>query len=188
MKKLAFYPVASLFLFACSSNDVQETSIGDIPEWVMSPSIENGIAVSDCTIYSGNLSIDRKQAIANARVLLAAEIESKVESLDETYTDKNQIDNESTSGTSFSSVSRQYVNQTLNGSRTLKTDIIDIDGQNNLCVMVGIEEGRTKELFDAIVKASDRKLSADDEAVLYQQFKAQQARERLDAAGARFNG
>ena len=81
MKGIVFYPVASLFLFACSSNDVQETSIGDIPEWVMSPSIENGIAVSDCTIYSGNLSIDRKQAIANARVLLAAEIESKVESL-----------------------------------------------------------------------------------------------------------
>ncbi|MDB4838009.1 hypothetical protein OAH87_06030 [Marinomonas sp.] len=187
MNKLLLLSLISAGIVGCSSNDVQETSIGDIPEWVMAPNIENGIAVSDCSIYSGNLSIDRKQAIANARVLLAAEIEAKVESLDETYTDKSQIGDSSASGTSFSSVSKQYVNQTLTGSRTLKTDIIDIDGRNNVCVMVGIEEGKTKELFDAIVKASDRQLSAKSEDVLYQQFKADQARDRLAEESAKYN-
>tara|TARA_R110001583_G_scaffold194641_1_gene366071 strand:- start:3291 stop:3854 length:564 start_codon:yes stop_codon:yes gene_type:complete len=187
MTRLLLVSLFSAGIVGCSSNGVQETSIGDIPEWVMSPKVENGIAVSDCTIFSGNFSIDRKQAIANGRTLLAAEIESKVESLDETYTDKSQIDNESTSGTSFSSVSKQYVNQTLTGSRTLKTDIIKIDGRDNLCVMVGIEEGKTKELFDAIVKASNRKLSANSEDVLYQQFKAQQARDRLAVESEKYN-
>lgn len=187
MKRLLFVSMVSVGIVGCSTSGIQETSIGDIPEWVMSPNIENGVAVSDCVIFSGNMSIDRKQAIANGRTLLAAEIESRVESLDETYTDKNQINNESTSGTSFSSVSRQYVNQTLSGSRTLKTDIIDIDGKNNLCVMVGIEEGKTKELFDTIVKASNRKITPDNEDVLYQQFKAGQARDRLDAESKKYN-
>ena len=179
----SIFVTCSAFIFVgCSSQSVQETSAGDIDDWILNPSIENGIAVSDCVLFSGNMSVDRKQAIANARALLAGEIEVKIESLDETYADKTQLDDKTSSGTSFSSVSRQVTEKTLKGSRTYKTDIVEISGKDNLCVLLGIEEGKTKELFDGLVSASNKTLSPNDESVLFQQFKAQKARERLDEA------
>lgn len=175
--------LASFTLFGCSSNEsVNEASVSSIPKWILNPQIENGIATSDCVLFSGNISIDRKQAIAQARVQLSAEIESRVAGLDETYQDKIQINGESTSGSSFSSVSKQLTEQTLVGSQTVKTDIIDISGKDNVCVMVAIKEGGTQELYNNLIKASNKKLSPDDEEVLYTEFKASRAKERLNDA------
>lgn len=182
-KRTLSIALAITYLAGCSSSEqIQDTSVGQIPQWILSPTIENGIAVSDCVLFSGNMSIDRKQAIANARVLMAGEIESKVEGLDETYQDKIQVNGESTSGSSFSSVSKQVTEKTLVGSRTKRTDIVNIAGKDNLCVLMGIEEGETRELFERLVKSSNRNLSPSQEDVLYQQFKAKQARERLKEA------
>lgn len=172
-----------LTLLGCSSSEpMKETSIGDIPEWILNPYVEGGIATSDCVLFSGNMSIDRKQAIAQARVLLSAEIESRVAGMDETYQDKIQVNGESTSGSTFSSVSKQITDQTLIGSRTIRTDVVSISGKDNLCVLVGIEEGQTRELYESLLNATQRNLSPEDDSVLYQEFKAERAQARLQEA------
>ncbi len=182
-KKSFAVGLSVLALFACSSSEpLEETSVGDIPEWILNPNIEDGIAVSDCVLFSGNMSIDRKQAIAQARVLLAAEIETRVKGLDETYQDKVQVNNESTSGSTFASVSQQITEQTLVGAKAIKTDIVDISGKDNLCVLVGMQSGETRDLYEKLVKASNKNLSPQDDDVLYQEFKAERAQGRLKEA------
>ena len=66
--------IASLFmagmLSACSSTQDNSASSSrvNVPDWVLNPVVENGIAAADCIKYSGNISIDKKKAVANARL------------------------------------------------------------------------------------------------------------------------
>lgn len=169
-------------LTACSSNQPEEsTSIGKIPSWVLSPEVEDGIAVSECVLYSGSLSIDKQQAVANARASLAQRIETKVSVMDKSYKDKVTIDSNVQTGSTFSSVSKQISSQTLRGTNPMKVDIININEKDNLCVLVAVGQESTKALFDNLVNASGRKMSPKQKDILYQEFKAQKAEDQLDA-------
>ncbi|KXI29242.1 hypothetical protein [Paraglaciecola hydrolytica] len=152
----------------------------NIPSWVLNPVVEDGIAATDCVKFSGNMSIDQKMASANARLALAQQIEIKVEGLDKTYASRVDSNDEMTTGTNFSSVSKQLTQQRLNGSRVIKSDIVDIGGQNHFCAMMTLSPTATKELFDAIMEQSKRNINPQDERFLYQEFKAAKAQEELD--------
>ena len=94
-------------LSACSAtkdNSAADSSV-NIPEWVLNPVVENGIAAADCIKYSGNISIDQKMAVANARLALAQQIETRIEGLDKTFANRTDVNDESSVGTTFSSVS-----------------------------------------------------------------------------------
>ena len=173
---------AIALLSACSSNTPIEetTAVGKIPSWILNPQIEDGIAVSECVLWSGNMSIDKQEAIANARTALAQRIETKVSALDKTYRDKVVIASGVESGSTFSSVSKQVTQLTLIGTTPIKTDIVNIAEKDNLCVLVGIGQEDTKNIFDKLVSAAKRPMSADQESVLYQEFKAQRAEQQLD--------
>lgn len=173
---------AIALLSACSSNaPIEETTaVGKIPSWILNPQIEDGIAVSECVLWSGNMSIDKQEAIANARTALAQRIETKVSALDKTYRDKVVIASGVESGSTFSSVSKQVTQLTLIGTTPIKTDIVNIAEKDNLCVLVGIGQEDTKNIFDKLVSAAKRPMSADQESVLYQEFKAQRAEQQLD--------
>ena len=58
---------------------------------------------------------------------------------------------------------------------------IYINGKRQLCAVVELSL-KQKDLFDKIVKASGAKLQPDQEVALFEQFKAGQARERMDSA------
>lgn len=83
--------IASVFmagmLSACSStsDSTASSSRVNVPDWVLNPVVENGIAAADCIKYSGNISIDQKMAVANARLALAQQIETRIEGLDKTF-------------------------------------------------------------------------------------------------------
>ena len=126
------------------------------------------------------MSIDKQQAIANARTALAQRIETKVSALDKTYRDKVEVASGVESGSTFSSVSKQVTEQTLVGTTPIKADIVNIAGKDNLCVLVAIGQQATKSVFDELVSASKRPMNAEQKDVLYQEFKAQRAEEQLD--------
>ncbi|WP_354623965.1 hypothetical protein [Psychromonas sp. MME2] len=182
---LSIMKVLSLSLLVlvvgCSSSTEKETSIGSIPKWILDPQIEDGIAVSECVLFSGNMSIDRQQALANGRASLAQRIESRVSALDKIYRDKIEVSSGVESGTTFSSVSKQVTQQTLVGTSLVKTDIVEIAGKDNLCVLVAIGQESTKEIFDNLVNAAKRPMSAQQKDLLYTEFKAQRAEQQLDA-------
>jgi len=170
------------FLSACSSDPKVEekTSVGTIPSWVLSPSTDDGIAVTECVLWSGNISIDKQQATAYARVSLAQRIETKVSALDTLYRDKIEVEYGTQSGSTFSSVSKQVTQQTLVGTTPLKVDIIDIDNKQNLCVLMAIGQESTKNIFENILSASKLSLNKASKDILYQEFKSEKAQKNLD--------
>lgn len=169
-------------LAACGSTPevVEEKVTSNIPQWVLNPIIEDGLAASDCVKYSGNFSIDQKMATANARVSLAQQISLNVKSLDKTYSNRTDSEGESTTGSTFSSVSKQITDQKLSGSRLIKSDVVKIMGKEHFCAMVTLSPHSTKDLFDSILSESERKVNPQDEKFLYQEFKAFKAEENLE--------
>ena len=172
---------ALLLLTACSNNNpTQETAIGEIPSWILNPQTEDGIAVSECVLWSGNMSIDKQQAMANARASLAQRIDTRVSAMDKAYSDKVDVATGIESGVTFSSVSKQVTEQNLSGTSALKTDIVKIAEKDNLCVLVAIGQASTKTIFEELVSASKLPLNAEQKDALYQEFKAQDAEQQLD--------
>ncbi|TEW56725.1 hypothetical protein E2R68_01395 [Psychromonas sp. RZ22] len=170
-----------VLLSACSNNNpTQETAIGTIPTWILNPQVEDGIAVSECVLWSGNMSIDKQQAMANARTSLAQRIETRVTAMDKTYRDKVESIAGTQSGSTFTSISKQITEQTLVGTSPMKTDVVKIADKDNLCVLVGIGQESTKAIFDELVKAADRPMSPGQKDTLYQEFKAKQPEQQMD--------
>ncbi|RJE78097.1 hypothetical protein CWB96_18345 [Pseudoalteromonas citrea] len=169
-------------LSACSAtkdNSAADSSV-NIPEWVLNPVVENGIAAADCIKYSGNISIDQKMAVANARLALAQQIETRIEGLDKTFANRTDVNDESSVGTTFSSVSKQLTKQTLNGSRIVKADVVEIGGKDYFCALTTLSPELTKTLFKDLIKETKPKINAKDEQFLYQEFKAFKAEQDLD--------
>ena len=180
--KLNMLSLSALFLLAaCSSSEVEQTSVGEIPSWILNPEVSDGIAVSECVLFSGNISIDKQQALAIARTSLAQRIETRVSAMDRIYRDKIETASDGESGSTFSSVSKQLTQQTLTGTTSLRTDIVSLAGRDNLCVLLGVGQEETKEIFDELLSRSERQVSAGQKDILYQEFKAQRAGEQLDA-------
>lgn len=178
--------IASLFmagmLSACSSTQDNSASSSrvNVPDWVLNPVVENGIAAADCIKYSGNISIDQKMAVANARLALAQQIETRIEGLDKTFANRVDANDKTTVGSTFSSVSKQLTKQTLRGSRVVKADIVDITGKDYFCALTTLSPELTKTLFQDLVKETKLKIDPQDEQFLYQEFKAFKAEQDLE--------
>ena len=172
------------FFVGCANGpaETSKTASG-VPSWVMNPmpSDPEGIADVSCVSDSGNLTVDRQAAVANARTALAQQVNMKVQAMAETYVNRTDAQGGTATGSQFEQVGRQISQQTLSGSRANKVDFVDINGKRQLCAVVELSL-KQKELFDKIVKASGAKLQPDQEVARFEQFKAGQARERMDSA------
>tara|TARA_Y100001960_G_C14702021_1_gene842174 strand:- start:82 stop:627 length:546 start_codon:yes stop_codon:yes gene_type:complete len=174
-------------LSACSStsDSTASSSRVNVPDWVLNPVVENGIAAADCIKYSGNISIDQKMAVANARLALAQQIETRIEGLDKTFANRVDANDKTTVGSTFSSVSKQLTKQTLRGSRVVKADIVDIAGKDYFCALTTLSPELTKTLFQDLVQETKLKIDPQDEQFLYQEFKAFKAEQDLEKEIAR---
>jgi hypothetical protein len=127
------------------------------------------------------MSIDKQQAVANARVSLPLRIETRIRAMDKNYKDKVDIASGVESGATFSSVSKQVTELMLSGSTAIKTDIVEIAGKDNLCVLVAVGQESTKEIFENLVTNAKRPMTVQQKDLLYAEFKAQRAEQQLDA-------
>lgn len=188
-----FIKVACLAAFSaalasgCASNPGKQADAGSgsLPDWVMNPAVEDGIAATECVRDTGNFSLDRAEATAKARASLVKEIEIRVQAMDKTYMRSTTSGTDTESGGTFESVSRQVADQHMTGSRPLKVDYVNINDRRNLCVLVALNPAVTKDLFDAIIKQSKRSLSPTSEAALYEEFRASKAQQELMDATSR---
>jgi len=188
-QKLILVAAISTVIAACSSTPVEEPSLtSNIPQWVLNPVVEDGIAASNCVKSSGNFSVDQKMATANGRLALAQQIEVRVEGLDKTYDRRTDANGDTSSGSNFSSVSKQLTKAKLVGSRPIKTDMVMIGGKEHFCVLTTLSPNATKDLFASIVQDSERKVNAQDEKFLYEEFKAHKAEQSLEKEIARLTG
>lgn len=180
--KFILTAVIAGLLSACGSTEkpAEPSLTANIPPWVLNPVVEDGIAATDCVKFSGNISVDKKMATANSRLALAQQLDVRVEGLEKTYSSRVDSNDDTTVGTNFSSVSKQLTKQKLTGSRVVKSDIVKISGKEHFCVLTTLSPTATKELFDAILKQSQRSVNPQDEKFLYQEFKAHKAEQNLD--------
>ena len=173
-------------LAGCGSTSQKSTAqdpnvgMGEVPKWVASPQVEQGIAVTECVPASDNYSLDRKEAVANARASLAQQIQTKVRAMDKTYQRRIRADDKTTSGTTFESVSKQLTNQTLQGAFPQQKGYEVLNGRKHMCVMLTMGGSKMKEFFDKLMKESNTEVNPEDEEILYQEFKAKQAQEEME--------
>ncbi len=181
MTKSVLITSICLLLSACASQDkINKGELAEIPDWILSPQIKEGIAESACVTWSGNLSIDKDEASHIARDRLARQIDVRAAGMSKAFANKTTTTEGMNTGTNFENVSRQIFDKTLKGSRPTKAGLFTIDNKKNFCVLVEITPEKTKALYNGIVSASGRQLSADDDRILFQQFKAWKAQENLD--------
>ncbi|PIE75366.1 MAG: hypothetical protein CSA18_00325 [Deltaproteobacteria bacterium] len=186
MKKFGLISVLFIagivLLSGCTSSKSEPEPKGiDLPAWILNPTIEGGLASTECVVYTGDISLDKAEATAVARASLAKQIEVKVKAMDKTYQRKVKTKEGVAAGGVFESVSKQVASQYLKGSRVIKMDLIEIDGKKQWCVMVALDPSLTEKLFKNIVKESGANLDPQDESVLYEEFKAFKAGQELDA-------
>ena len=182
---LAVSAVLSLVLAGCASAPKEPAVTppkSALPDWVMNPTLEDGIASSECVPWSGDMSIDRGEAIALARADLAKQIEIKVKAMDKTYARKVKTASGTSTGKVFEQVSKQVANRNLNASQVNKVDVVKINNTDHLCAMVVFGRAASRHLFDEIINSSPvaQQISPQDESVLFEEFKAYKAQQELN--------
>lgn len=180
MNKAITIIITTALLTACANQDtINKGALADIPNWILLPQIENGIAESACVMWSGDMAIDKDEASHVARDRLAKQIDIRAAGMTKAFADKTTTNAGLNTGSTFESVSRQIFDQTLKGSKPTKAGLFTIDTKKQLCVMVEVTPEKTKKLYNGIVAASGKQLSAEDDRVLFQQFKAWKAQSEL---------
>jgi hypothetical protein len=179
--------VATLLVIAsltgCSNTDEENKGdLANVPDWIMMPQVEDGIAESACVPWSGNMSIDKDEATHIARSRLAKQIGLRAAGMSKAFADKTTVDAGVSSGTHFENNSRQVFEQTLVGSKPAKAGLFTIDKNKQFCVLVEITPEKTKQLYDGLVSASGKQLNAQDDRILFQQFKAWKGQNELTEA------
>ena len=168
-------------IVGCGSPSKKPTAgMGEIPKWVANPQVEQGIACTECIPASDNYSLDRKEAVANARASLAQQIQTKVRAMDKTYQRRVRANDKTTTGTTFESVSKQLTEQTLQGTVPKKIGYEMLNDQKHMCVMLTMGSDKMKEFFDKLMKRANANVGPQDEEILYQEFKAKQAQEEME--------
>ncbi|MEA3410230.1 MAG: hypothetical protein U9R74_01670 [Pseudomonadota bacterium] len=183
---IAIAIAASVIIAGCASTPKEEkktTQISSLPDWVSNPTIADGIASSECVPWSGDMSLDRAEAVAKARADLAKQIDIKVKAMDKTYGRKTKTAAGVSSGGVFETVSKQVTQRNLSATQVIKVDIVDVNKVDHLCAMVAFGSAASKKIFEDIVSSSSvaQQISPQDESVLWEEFKAHKSQQELEA-------
>ncbi|MGC8121093.1 hypothetical protein [Marinobacter sp. VGCF2001] len=186
--KLMTAAVTVGLMAGCAGNPPSEekSATSGLPAWVITPGKlvpEGAIAATECVPANANMSILKSKSTALARANLAQQIQVNVQAMDKTYQDLTENGDESASGSTFSSVSKQVTDQMLNGAIPERVDYIPGPGETTVfCSMVVMAPEQNRKIFEQIIDRSKRQMSPDNEALLYQEFRAKRAAEELEDA------
>lgn len=168
-----------VILAGCTSQQEKTESNIGLPNWVVSPQADDGLADSACVSYSGHFTIDRDQAVALARNALVQQIEVRAASLTKTYANRTDTVEGTNVGANFESNARQLAEATLRGTKAERVDLFEVEGEKQLCALVVLSKHKTDDLASRILDNSGASLSNDDEQVLREEFKARRGQEEL---------
>ena len=189
MWKVGFLPLAVVLMLGCAGqpNDFASPLPEgvNIPDWVLKPFVKDGLAASDCVKFSGNLSIDQKLVVANARAELAKQLTSKVEVMDSVLSKRDSIDNTPTTSNKFAEMNTVTAMEMLVGSKPEVFGFADIQGQQHYCTLVSLATEQTQELFGEILKLNKLSLDKDEQSLLWQNFIADTTKLSLEKNIAR---
>lgn len=173
-RSLTIASIIALSVITTGCNSTQKNNASEmgmtIPQWVLNPAVENGLAASSCVTASNSFAMDKSQASTQARTELANQIETRVSSLQEEYSTKVSSMGNTNSESKFSITTAQLTDQYLRGSKVVKVDYAEMNSVKNLCTMVTLSAEKSKELFSQLLKQAPIKLDPENETLLYLNF------------------
>lgn len=174
-----------LSLAACSTFQEEGNSSGaleNLPAWAISPESKTGIADSACVRFSGTLNVDKNEAITLASEQLAGQLKRKVAFLAKSFQSKTQSTDGLNVGTNFTQSGQQLIQETLVGLKATDMGVYEVAGREQLCVLVEMNEARTKQFYEQSKRNSKAALNAEDDSVIYEEFRAYKADQALQKA------
>ncbi|MBQ4857750.1 hypothetical protein [Pseudoalteromonas sp. MMG007] len=164
--------VCSVLISGCSSTPKSNASdMGiKIPSWVLNPTAESGLIASSCVVASNSFAMDKAEATMHARTELVNQLDSRIASLQEQYSEKTTNPDESVSQSKLLNTTTQFTEQALRSSKVIKVDYAQMGEQKNLCALVTVTEEAAQSLFKQVIKKAPVKLSPENETLLYLNF------------------
>jgi hypothetical protein len=138
------------------------------PAWVLETT--DDLAEAQCVEWSGSMSIDKQQLLAQGRKEIAARIKVKITSMDEAYQSKVSTGQLPLLKSSFTVSSRQVVEETLQGTRLTRLEVVKQGKGQWLCGLVQIGDVPAQKLARDIVQAPGG-IDATTEEFLLNQFR-----------------
>jgi hypothetical protein len=155
--------VSVVFLAACAS----KPAASPWPAWVLQPDAAGGATAAECVESSGNLSLDRTQAAAAARVTLARNLEVNIQGSDELVASKTGAQASQT----FRSSAKLLTEKALTNSRVTRVEEVTVGKGRWLCAEVGLDSAGTRSFVKQAVETTGTTASAEVEEMLLAQFR-----------------
>ncbi len=174
--------VAAVVLGGCSSAPSEpETTASGLPNWIVTPSVDDGLAATGCVTASDTFRLDSNRADNAAREQLAATLGAQVESYVEDYQRAIETEEEGlTTGAVFEQITRTVVDEKLVGSRRVMADYVEMNGERRFCSLVAVGQEDVTEMLRAVAEAAEIEPDAFSNAEMREQFMSQEALNRLD--------
>ena len=165
---LPFVLITSLGLVACSSNQpaTSQQDRQSVPDWVMNPKSDAGLAATGCAPLANDMAMSRNMAVALARRDLAQKMETRVSAVDKLYSEKSATG----SSQHFAQSAELVTDQVLSNTTPDRIEVLELNGQDNVCAMLTLNQTAMKSTFRSIAKGTQLKLSQQDEQELYAEF------------------
>lgn len=167
-----------LILVGCAQNQpTPQSQEEDWPDWVLNPTVEDGLADTACVSWSNDPNVDKAEAVANARVGIAKQISVKVKAMDKIYQKKVTSAGKANAESSFEGVAKSVTEASLQASRPIKVKKVMMGGEPKLCVMVAM--GQAQKLFKDILKEANSDVNENVEKEMYLEWRASKAQAEL---------
>jgi hypothetical protein len=114
------------------------------------------------------MNVDRQLAMHNARTELAQMIKLRIEAVQKVYAEQTG----SSSSTTFESASETVTRESLEGSTIERIEEVKVDGQKQLCLIMGLSSQQSKMTFNNLIQKSGVDMRTADEASMYAAFAA----------------
>ena len=116
-----------------------------IPDWVLMPMVENGLSATSCNAVGTNINVSKKMAQSNALVDISMQIQTQISTIFKNYT----LSYPSGEMDQYQRVGKELVKEVMKKVTVIKSDVINVNGENSICVQVALAE---KELIEQIKK------------------------------------
>lgn len=156
---------------ACTFPNTKEVA----PGWVCDEPVEGAsvTAVGSAQKSQAGVAFMKQMAAADARVQLAQMMRIQVTNMIKQYAETTGAANQATVDQVNSSVTKQITNESLVGTRLLRS-ITASDG--TLYVLVGLDQASAQQIAEAAIKTS-----LNNDRAVWQQFRAQKGQDELAA-------
>lgn len=134
----------NVLLSGCSSNSLYHKVL-HVPDWILSPDIKDGMALSRCVTWSGDYANNKAAAAQLAKQATQTKLLTNVQGI---YSDQ------------LSDLDKQLVNETADRGRTIRVDFADLDNEEQLCTLWYVGDDKLKDLL--ITVASNHQVEKPD--------------------------